>query len=199
MDAEKPDIRDIFTLLFKMIEAEIHSTPAARPMIDAVSHHLTTHDVTADAPIPSRLPVCDVIPQALQAARQENTDASAMADVLETLAPTLGWRLRAGAAEQGHRFLHGHANALLLGHGDFLSPEKLTLGVSLMAPGVTYPDHAHPPEELYIVVSAGKWRQNRGPWVQRGPGSLVHNPPGINHGMQADELPLLAFWLLLSA
>jgi quercetin dioxygenase-like cupin family protein len=183
-------MRDIFAHVFTMIEAEIDTTPAARPMVDAAARHVASLADLATVRTPHRLPVCDLIPQALR--------ASAMADMFETLAPTLDWHLRAGAADQGESFLRGHANALIFGHRDVSVPEKLTLGVSLMAPGVTYPDHAHPPEELYIVLSSGKWRQNRGRWVQRGPGALVHNPPGINHGMQADDSPLLALWLLLT-
>jgi quercetin dioxygenase-like cupin family protein len=65
-----------------------------------------------------------------------------------------------------------------------------------MAPGTTYPDHSHPPEELYVVVSPGEWRQNRGGWQPHGPGDLIHNPPGIDHAMQAGAVPLLALWLL---
>jgi hypothetical protein len=90
----------------------------------------------------------------------------------------------------GAASLHGHVNAL---------PELATLWVSLLAPGVTYPDHAHPPEALNSAWSPGRWRQNRGSWLERGPRGLVRLPPGITHGMQADPTPLLALWLLWSA
>jgi len=66
----------------------------------------------------------------------------------------------------------------------------------LLAPGVEYPDHRHPPEEGYLVMSGGDWRQDHGEWVRRDPGDTVHNVPDIWHAMRAGEAPLLALWML---
>ena len=66
----------------------------------------------------------------------------------------------------------------------------------LVAPGVRYPDHHHPPEEIYVVLTPGEWRQQDMPWHQPGPGGVVHNPPGIVHAMRAGAVPLLALWFL---
>jgi hypothetical protein len=65
-----------------------------------------------------------------------------------------------------------------------------------MAPYTCYPDHRHPPEEIYLVLSSGQWRQARDPWHEPGIGGLVYNPPGIVHAMRSTERPLLAFWFL---
>jgi quercetin dioxygenase-like cupin family protein len=196
MAREALELQPIFASLFRMIAAHIGTISQAKPMVDAAAAYVAQLPEIHDTRTPSRLPVCDCLPQALHAAKGGGSEASVMADLFAALAPNLDWRLRAGAADHGDRFLHGHANALIFGHGDYAVPEKMTLGVSVMAPRVTYPDHSHPPEELYIVLSSGRWRQNKGPWTARGPGELVHNPPGINHGMQAGEAPLLALWLL---
>jgi quercetin dioxygenase-like cupin family protein len=179
-----------------MIDTEIGTVPAAKEMIEGVAAHIAQVQKLTSMRSPNRLPVCDHIPEALRAARAARSEVANMAGAFETLAPDLGWGLRARAAEQGNDFLHGHANALIFGHGDFSVPERVTLGVTLMAPGVSYPDHSHPPEELYIVLSSGEWRQDCGAWVRHGPGGLVHNPPGVNHGMRAGASPLLALWLL---
>jgi len=190
------DPQEIFALLFRMIDTEIGSVPDAKPMIDGVATHIDGVQKFASLRLPNRLPVCGHLPEALRAARGAGPGVSAMADAFERFAPHLAWGLRARAAEQHDNFLHGHANALIFGHGDFSVPERVTLGVTLLAPGVRYPDHAHPPEELYIVLSPGEWRQNAGAWVRHGAGGLVHNPPGINHGMRAGASPVLALWLL---
>lgn len=76
----------------------------------------------------------------------------------------LRWRVRSNALEVGEPFLSGHANAF------FVRPDALELrddvwvSVSLMAPAITYPDHDHAPEEVYVAMSPGSWRQNDGPW-----------------------------------
>jgi quercetin dioxygenase-like cupin family protein len=68
--------------------------------------------------------------------------------------------------------------------------------VSLVAPGIRYIDHRHPPEELYIVMSGGEWyREDRG-WHAPGIGGIVYNPSDSVHAMRSGPEPLLALWLL---
>ena len=90
----------------------------------------------------------------------------------------------------------GHANALIVGPDGLEPREDARVGVSLMAPAVQYPDHRHPPEEVYVALSPGEWRQGDGPWHAPGPGGLVYNPPGIVHAMRSGKTPLLAIWCL---
>ena len=68
---------------------------------------------------------------------------------------------------------------------------------SRVAPRVRYPDHQHPPEEIYVVMSEGEWRQENHPWFSPGAGGIVHNPPDIVHAMRSADAPLLAIWCLL--
>ena len=70
------------------------------------------------------------------------------------------------------------------------------IGVTIMAPQTTYPDHRHPPEEVYIALSDGQWRQNDGPWNEPGIGGLVYNPENIVHSMRSGKEPLFAIWCL---
>ena len=65
-----------------------------------------------------------------------------------------------------------------------------------MAPDTQYPDHRHPPEEIYVVLSGGQWRQGSNPWHEPGTGGLVYNPPNVVHAMRSTEQPLLALWFL---
>jgi quercetin dioxygenase-like cupin family protein len=62
-----------------------------------------------------------------------------------------------------------------------------------------YPDHRHPPEEIYIAMSRGEWRQASNPWHEPGIGNLVYNPPNIVHAMRSADQPLLAVWFLWTA
>lgn len=149
------------------------------------------------APTESAPPVTAQIPAALAAARGgDNSNLTALADAFAALAGRLTWRRRQGL-EGAANFADGHANADLIGPDGLARHDQVRLGVSLVAPGVTYPNHNHPPEEGYLVLSGGAWRQGAGPWIDRRPGQTVHNVPHIVHAMRADpEVPLLALWML---
>ncbi len=143
-----------------------------------------------------RLPVCRHLEAALATARKSPCTAALVADALAALEPAFAWHQRPGAEDHGHEFLHGHANALVIGPGGLEPRDDVTIGVSLLAPGIQYPDHRHPPEETYLALSPGEWRQEDGPWHEPGIGGLVYNPPNILHTMRATEVPLLAVWCL---
>lgn len=81
--------------------------------------------------------------------------------------------------------------------GGLASLGPYTIGISLAAPGVAYPLHDHPPEELYLVLSPGDFRHGDGDWVPVSAGGTFTNTPGLPHAMRAGpERPLLTLWLL---
>lgn len=139
-----------------------------------------------------RLPVCEHLPIALEHARP----VGAIVDAFASIEPQFNWKLRDGAEKQGERFLNGHANATIIGPEGIEIRRDVRVGVSLMAPHMQYPDHRHPPEEIYLVLSQGQWRQASNPWHEPGIGGLVYNPPNIVHAMRSMDAPLLALWFL---
>lgn len=140
-----------------------------------------------------RLPACRYLDVAVGSAVDLGGPVGEVAQALRAVAPNLEWERRPGVEDQTVEFAQGHANAIL---ARSKNPElEVIVGVSLMAPVVLYPDHHHPPEEVYIVLSAGEWRQNQGAWHEPGAGSIVHNPAGIVHAMRSGDAPLLALWL----
>lgn len=133
---------------------------------------------------------------AVQNARAASDGVASHAAAIGTLAPRLAWARRNGAEREGEPFASGHANATAVGPGGLEERDDVRVGISLLAPNVVYPDHRHPPEEIYLVVSPGAWRQEDGPWHEPGIGGIVHNPPGIVHAMRSAQSPLLATWCL---
>ena len=125
------------------------------------------------------------------------TDAEPVAKALATVAPELAWRTRPDRESDDPNFSKAHANAVLVGEGGLENRSDLRIGVSLLAPNTFYPNHRHPPEEVYVALSPGDWRQNEDAWMTPGPGGLVHNPPNIWHSMRSGPAPLLAIWTLL--
>ena len=121
---------------------------------------------------------------------------ASLAAAFSDLAPELAWRRRPGAEAHGEEFRDGHANAEIVGPGGLERRSDVLVGASLVAPGVRYVDHHHPPEEIYIVMSEGAWyREGRG-WYVPGAGSTVYHPPNVVHAMRAGETSLLAVWVL---
>jgi len=140
------------------------------------------------------LPVLSLLRQALEAACHEPTPACEIANALAALLPALPWYQR--PEPRLPDFMSGHANAIVIGPRGVASRKGAIVGVTLMAPNVEYPGHHHPPQELYIALSDGEWRQNDSRWQAPGLGGLVYNPPNVPHSMRARSKPLLAIWCL---
>ncbi len=172
------------------------SMPSARPMAAMVFERLRAAQGALQRPVPTTPPACTHLPAALANARAASPAIRQLADAIDTLALDLAWYRRQPADGDPPGFPHNHANAVLIGDAGLEQRSDVRIGISLLAPATTYPNHRHPPEEVYIVLSPGQWRQDDRPWLLRASGDLVHNPPCIWHAMQADQEPLLALWML---
>ncbi|MEO9338462.1 dimethylsulfoniopropionate lyase [Mesorhizobium sp. SB112] len=143
-----------------------------------------------------RLAVCEELDTAL-AVNTHHASLQRLIDSFKGIEPKLEWRVRTkndGTASAN--FAKGHANAMIIGPGGLEQSDDVWLGVSLLAPNVRYPDHDHAPEEVYLVLSEGEFRQGDGDWFSPGIGGSFYNLPGIKHAMRSLDTPLFAFWLL---
>jgi hypothetical protein len=144
-----------------------------------------------------RLPVCSYLNAALNL---ETRDAALRSLIQHFVAiePFLTWQRRPtyDASTASGNFVEGHANAMIVGPGGLEDRRDVWLGVSLLAPVVRYPDHSHPPEEVYLVMSDGEFRQEEGAWFAPGIGGSFYNRPRIKHAMRSLGTPLFAFWVL---
>ncbi len=141
------------------------------------------------------LPACGWLPTAISRLTDADGDLVELGRSIAALAPVLAWYRRTGLAA-GPEFADGHANAIVFGPQGLVHSNDVLVGVTVMAPHVLYGDHHHPPEEVYLVLSSGAWRQHDGPWSEPGIGGIVHNPPDIVHSMRSGADPLLAVWIL---
>ncbi len=141
----------------------------------------------------ARLPACDWIAPALAAVAPER---AALARSFAKLEGQLRWYRRASAAAGEQTFWNGHANAVILGPGGLETRDDLWIGATVMAPGVRYTDHDHPPEEVYLSLTPGEWWNAGMDWTDPGPTGFIYNPPGIAHAMRSGAGPFLALWYL---
>jgi len=145
----------------------------------------------------ARLPVCAHLATAADPARMSAPDLQTLLHAFQALEPHLTWRRREGDSDTASdNIAEGHANALITGPGGLERRGDVWLGASLMAPHVRYPDHTHPPEETYLVLSEGEFQHGDSDWFTPGQGGTFYNTPGIGHAMRSGDTPLFAFWLL---
>ncbi|MNM31358.1 hypothetical protein D3C81_419350 [compost metagenome] len=135
---------------------------------------------------------------AAQLATTVNPSLSALVQALAALVAQLHWHKRPSDGSDAG-FDQGHFNAIIIGNAGAVAMGPLLVGVSVMAPGVTYPMHRHPPEERYVVLSPGQWWREQGGWWTPGIGNLVHNPSNQLHSMRSAAQAHLSIWVLTGA
>ncbi len=150
-------------------------------------------------PAAERLPVCAYLAEATGTARAYSATIASAVDDFMGLEPLLRWAPRtSGGPLASENWPSGHANAMIVGRGGLELRDDVQIGVSLLAPNVRYPDHRHDPEEVYLVLSRGRFKHGASSWFEPGIGGTFHNEPNIDHAMASDDSPLLAFWFLWS-
>ncbi|MFW2332328.1 dimethylsulfonioproprionate lyase family protein [Ilumatobacter sp.] len=196
-DHHRSDLLDVVRAAERAFDAVDDGPTDAREPARRVFETLLGGDLE---PAPARargeaLPACAHLDDAVARAREHRGATAGLADAVATIARQVTWMRREEPERPTPGFADGHANAVLA-HAS--GPEwNALMGISLMAPNVRYPDHAHPPEEVYLVLSPGEWRNERHAWFEPGIGHVVHNPAGIVHAMRSGQVPLFAVWLHL--
>lgn len=192
--ARHPDLHDFITKAEAAITVSTRGSDLAKQAAARVFDRLRQHVAPAGAAGAAHLPVCDHLPAALRATYPARADVAA---AFSALLPRLSWHRRSAARPEDAAFWNGHANALLFGPGGLEAREDVMVGVTVMAPGTTYPDHSHPPEETYLPLTAGEWWNSTTDWTDPGADGLFYNTPGITHSMRAlPGQPFLALWFL---
>ena len=175
-----------------------NSAPCAESdrLIRRVFGRLQTAGARSDIPAQRQL-ACRHLDAACAAASGVST-LSALVENFKAMEPSITWRLGVDRTGTGSPDLaDGHANGMVVGPGGFEDRSDVWLGATVLAPHIRYPDHNHPPEEVYLVASHGEFMHGDSGWFSPPIGSSFYNTPGITHAMRANDRPLFAFWILL--
>lgn len=162
----------------------------------ALAQHIRSTVPTTPQRAPHKLPACRHWPAALALG---NSMSAAVAEALTPFDDLFHWLQNPNYSDaiMGTGYMDNYAYANLVGGHSLLGGEAYALGVLLLGPGLTYPPHSHPAEEIYYVVGGrAEWFSGDGPWTEQPPGSLIHHPSGISHATRTGAEPLLAlyFW-----
>lgn len=189
-----PDLQTFIDRAEAAVSASTRGSDVAKQAAALVFDRLRQRQGRAFAEGAARLPVCDHLPAALQAIHPAR---GAVAEAFAALLPGLSWHRRRSARPEDAAFWNGHANAMVFGPGGLEVREDVMVGATVIAPGTTYPDHTHPPEETYLPLTVGQWWNSATDWTDPGADGLFHNTPGITHSMRAlPGKPFLALWFL---
>jgi len=113
---------------------------------------------------------------------------------LDAMRTSLQWRRNSAYAHAD--FLDGYGYCELLGPTGHVREASVAMGLLLLAPGITYPAHAHPARETYAVVAGrAQWCQGDGGWRVRSPGDRIEHASNEPHAMRTVAEPLLAAYL----
>lgn len=142
----------------------------------------------------TRFPVLRYLDQAVALAGE--SQLSHLARRFSKLEPMLRWSQNPAYDETNcdPSFLEGYAYAALSGPEGPVYCAAPRVGLMLMGPGVTYPDHRHSPTEVYMVLTPGaQWRLDEGGWFDVAPGDLIYHSAWQMHAMRTSDQPFLAF------
>jgi hypothetical protein len=149
---------------------------------------------------PKRLPVCRYLTEAGMSAQKASPALSELVRAFHEVEPEINWVVRtAGGPNASDNWPENHANAMIFGPGGVEERSDVMLGASLLAPNVRYPDHNHRPEEVYMILSPGRFKHGESSWTEPGIGGTFHNVPNVTHAMASDDAPFLAIWTLWNA
>ncbi len=137
----------------------------------------------------------------------DDPHARRLAEAVLAHAPALTWtdsRSGYGNDPRLDHFFDGYGVACFVGP-DFrgnrmpYDSDELLIGVTLQAPNLHYPVHAHAAVELYYVIGGRvEWRQGDGQWRRLGPGAFILHESEEPHAMQTRDEPLLALFAWVS-
>jgi hypothetical protein len=106
------------------------------------------------------------------------------------------WGQTYTSADFGQHFMDNYGWVELFGTRGHFANDRLAAGFLLLGPDITYPDHHHIAEELYVPLTGGtEWRKGEGGFVVRRAGEIIHHPSNVSHAMRTGVEPLVALYV----
>lgn len=153
-------------------------------------HHLPVADATRE---PRKLAAVQYLSQALDGA---DLRTQPVCQSLAYLQQLFHWSQNSNYTDQ--EFLRGYAYCEIVGPTGHIAYPDLSMGLLLLQPHMTYPEHLHPATETYAVLSGrALWKQGDGIWKERAPGDMINHSSMESHAMRTQSKPLLAAYLWL--
>ena len=130
-------------------------------------------------------------------------NVSPIVDLLIDMQNDLRWRQNPNYNDNllGKGYMDNYCHSQLVGQEAFYQHPDILLGFYLQGDGLYYPDHNHPAQEVYTVLSGrAKWRQSSevsgGVWQEKQSGDFIFHDSLEYHAMHTDieREPLIALY-----
>ena len=83
----------------------------------------------------------------------------------------------------------------LVGPTSLIKHKSFRVGLLALTPEIDYADHAHPADEVYIVLAgSGSWSLDGGPYQVKKPGDIIDIPSMMTHAMRTGTTPALTLY-----
>ena len=177
-------VREIFT-------AEAARNTACAEQLGRVLALMAELRPSQERAAPRQFPGCRHLERTLELA--ESGPAAAAATAIRRLKPDLTWAQnpRYNAGNLGTEFMDNYAWSGL----GLTGSEKMSFGVLLLGPGVTYPPTSYASEGVFLVIGGSpEWKSGDAPWVRVEPGSIICRPYGGTEGKRPGDEPMLALY-----
>ncbi len=99
-------------------------------------------------------------------------------------------------ADFGAEFLRQYGWIKILGPDAYWHSSQLASGFLILGNDVTYPQHWHEAEEIYLPISGNaEWYREDQGWQRQPVGTVIHHSGGVKHGTRTIGEPLIALYL----
>ena len=142
---------------------------------------------------PQDLPVLDFLPLL---ANQAGSDFRNICILLNQAREHLCFGQTYVEADFGADFLAQYGWIKILGPNAYWHSDQLSSGFLILGDNVTYPQHWHQAEEIYLPLSgvADWYHQDQG-WQQGSVGSVIHHASNVKHATRTMGEPMIALYL----
>ena len=83
----------------------------------------------------------------------------------------------------------------LVGPTSLIKHQSFRVGLFALIPDIDYADHAHPADEVYIVLAgSGSWSLDGGPYQVKRAGDIIDIPSMMTHAMRTGPTPALTLY-----
>ncbi len=96
----------------------------------------------------------------------------------------------------GEDFIQQYGWVKLIGPDAYWHSDSMSSGFVILGDSITYPQHWHEAEEIYMPISGvAEWYHEDSSWQLKQPGNLIHHQSNIKHAMRTVGEPLMALYI----
>jgi len=182
---------DVVRAVRDLFEAEVAKDVAKAPQLKRALALMEELRPDPQRPEATQVPGCRHLSRTLDLG--EAGPAAAVASAIRGLEPTLAWAQnpRYNVENKGAEFMDNYGWSAL----GLTGSDKMSFGILLLGPGVTYPLTSYASEGIFLVIGGSpEWISDDEPWRRVEAGSIICRPFDGAEGKRPGDEPMLALY-----